>query len=38
VLALSAVLEGREEYEIVDRNVEDYPASIILRKPKRESL
>ena len=31
VLALAAVLEGREEYEIVDGNVEDDPASIILR-------
>ncbi len=25
VLALAAVLEGREEYEIVDGNVEDDP-------------
>ena len=31
VLALAAVLEGREEYEIVDGNVEDDPTSIILR-------
>jgi anaerobic magnesium-protoporphyrin IX monomethyl ester cyclase len=31
VLALAAVLEGREEYEIVDGNVENDPASIILR-------
>jgi len=31
VLALAAVLEGREEYEIVDGNVEDDPTAIILR-------
>ncbi len=31
VLALAAVLEGREEYAIVDGNVEDDPTSIILR-------
>jgi anaerobic magnesium-protoporphyrin IX monomethyl ester cyclase len=31
VLALAAVLEGREKYEIVDGNVEDDPTSIILR-------
>jgi anaerobic magnesium-protoporphyrin IX monomethyl ester cyclase len=30
VLALAAVLEGREEYEIVDGNVDDDPASTIL--------
>src|SRR5208283_301445 len=30
VMALAAVLEGREEYEIVDGNVEDNPAEIIL--------
>jgi anaerobic magnesium-protoporphyrin IX monomethyl ester cyclase len=31
VLALAAVLEGREQYEIVDGNVEDDPTSVILR-------
>ena len=31
VLALAAVLEGREEYAIVDGNVEDDPTAIILR-------
>jgi anaerobic magnesium-protoporphyrin IX monomethyl ester cyclase len=30
VLALAAVLEGREEYEIVDGNLEDNPTSVIL--------
>jgi anaerobic magnesium-protoporphyrin IX monomethyl ester cyclase len=30
VLALAAVLEGREEYEIVDGNVDDDPTAIIL--------
>jgi anaerobic magnesium-protoporphyrin IX monomethyl ester cyclase len=30
VMALAAVLEGREEYEIVDGNVEDNPVEIIL--------
>jgi anaerobic magnesium-protoporphyrin IX monomethyl ester cyclase len=30
VLALAAVLEGREEYEIIDGNVEDDPTSAIL--------
>lgn len=30
VLALAAVLEGREEYRIVDGNLEDNPTSIIL--------
>jgi len=31
VLALAAVLEGREEFEIVDGNLEDRPAEAILR-------
>jgi anaerobic magnesium-protoporphyrin IX monomethyl ester cyclase len=31
VLALAAVLEGREEYEIVDGNIEDDSTAIILR-------
>jgi radical SAM superfamily enzyme YgiQ (UPF0313 family) len=31
VLALAAVLEGREEYAIVDGNVDDDPTAIILR-------
>jgi len=31
VLALAAVLEGREEYEIVDGNLEDRPTDAILR-------
>jgi radical SAM superfamily enzyme YgiQ (UPF0313 family) len=31
VLALAAVLEGREEYEIVDGNLEDRPVEAILR-------
>ena len=31
VLALAAVLEGREEYEIVDENVEDNPVDRILK-------
>src|ERR1700759_575571 len=31
VLALAAVLEGREEYEIVDGNLEDNPTSRILK-------
>ena len=30
VMALAAVLEGREEYEIVDGNIEDNPAETIL--------
>jgi len=30
ILALAAVLEGREEYEIVDGNLEDNPVSVIL--------
>ena len=30
VLALAAVLEGREEYEIVDGNVDDDPTALIL--------
>ncbi len=30
VMALAAVLEGREEYEIVDGNIEENPAEIIL--------
>src|SRR5690242_20540265 len=30
VLALAAVLEGREEYEIVDENIEDRPVDKIL--------
>jgi anaerobic magnesium-protoporphyrin IX monomethyl ester cyclase len=30
ILALAAVLEGREEYRIVDGNVEDDPSAIIL--------
>lgn len=31
VLALAAVLEGREEYEIVDENIEDKPVDRILK-------
>ena len=31
VLALAAVLEGREEYEIVDENIEDKPVERILK-------
>src|ERR1700754_2119879 len=31
VLALAAVLEGREEYEIVDGNLEDNPVEAILK-------
>ena len=31
VLALAAVLEGREEYEIVDGNIDDDPTQAILR-------
>jgi anaerobic magnesium-protoporphyrin IX monomethyl ester cyclase len=31
VLALAAVLEGREEYEIVDGNIDDKPAETILK-------
>ena len=31
VLALAAVLEGREEYEIVDQNIEDKPVEKILK-------
>ncbi|MGC1784501.1 MAG: radical SAM protein [Acidobacteriaceae bacterium] len=31
ILALAAVLEGREEYEIVDENIEDKPVDRILR-------
>src|ERR1700730_13599755 len=31
VLALGAVLEGREEYEIVDGNLDDNPPETILR-------
>ncbi len=31
VLALAAVLEGREEYEIVDGNLEDHPVEAILK-------
>jgi len=31
VLALAAVLEGREEYEIVDGNLEDRPVDVILK-------
>ena len=31
VLALAAVLEGREEYEIVDGNIEDKPVEIMLK-------
>ena len=31
VLALGAVLEGREEYEIVDGNLDDNPTATILR-------
>jgi anaerobic magnesium-protoporphyrin IX monomethyl ester cyclase len=31
ILALAAVLEGREEYEIVDGNLEDDPTAVILR-------
>jgi anaerobic magnesium-protoporphyrin IX monomethyl ester cyclase len=31
VLALAAVLEGREEYEIVDENIEDNPVDRILK-------
>jgi anaerobic magnesium-protoporphyrin IX monomethyl ester cyclase len=31
VMALAAVLEGREEYEIVDGNVDDQPTETILR-------
>jgi len=31
VLALAAVLEGREEYEIVDGNLEDQPVDAMLR-------
>ncbi|HTA81137.1 MAG TPA: hypothetical protein VK720_16400, partial [Terracidiphilus sp.] len=30
VLALAAVLEGNEEYEIVDGNLDDNPLDIIL--------
>lgn len=31
ILALAAVLEGREEYEIVDENIEDKPVDKILK-------
>jgi hypothetical protein len=31
VLALGAVLEGREDYEIVDGNLDDNPTATILR-------
>jgi len=31
VLALAAVLEGKEEYEIVDGNLEDDPTAVILQ-------
>ena len=38
VLALAAVLEGREEYEIVDGNLEDDPTARILELIDRHGV
>ena len=31
ILAIAAILEGREDYEIVDGNLDDNPVDIILK-------
>ena len=38
VLAIAAVLEGREEYEIVDGNVDDNPTATILQLINRNNV
>jgi radical SAM superfamily enzyme YgiQ (UPF0313 family) len=38
VLALAAVLEGREEYEIVDGNLDDDPVAVILELIDRHNV
>ena len=38
VMALGAVLEGREEYEIVDGNVDENPTGTILNLLRRNNV
>ena len=38
ILAIAAVLEGREDYEIVDGNVDDNPTATILQLIEQHSV